>query len=115
MIDQIKDLQLSRYTVTRRIEKLSEDIICQLKEDINICVAFSLQFDESTDVRDTAQLMIFIRMVCEDCTVKEQILKLIPMHGRTRGEDIFRVFNNLLKQRFLFLNCFRLQRMVLHV
>ncbi|GLV34043.1 hypothetical protein CBL_05063 [Carabus blaptoides fortunei] len=51
IIDQIKDLQLSRSTVTRRIEKLSEDIICQWKEDGNICVAFSLQFDESTDRR----------------------------------------------------------------
>ena len=60
IIESIKDLQLSRMKVTRtrRIEKLSADVTDQLQDDINKCVAFSLQFDESTDVIDTAQLMV---------------------------------------------------------
>ena len=71
-------------TVTRRIEQLSADVTDQLQDDINKCVAFSLQFDDSTDVIDTAQLMVFMRMVFEDCTTKEELLKVIPKHGRTR-------------------------------
>jgi hypothetical protein len=37
----------------------------QLLKDISSCVAFSLQLDESTDIRDTVQLLVFIRMVFE--------------------------------------------------
>lgn len=46
----------------------------QLLEDVSNCVAFSLQLDESTDIRDIAQLLVFIRMVFEDFSVKEELL-----------------------------------------
>lgn len=98
IIDSIKDLQLSRMTVTRRIEDLSADVTNQLQQDISKCVAFSLQFDESTDVTDTAHLMIFMRLVFEDCTTKEELLKMIPLHGRTRGQDMFEAFDNFVKE-----------------
>ena len=61
-------------TVTRRIEKLSADVTDQLQDDIKKCVAFSLQFDESTDLIFTAQLILFMRMVFENCTTKEELL-----------------------------------------
>jgi hypothetical protein len=35
----------------------------QLLKDVSNCIAFSLQFDESTDTRDTVQLLVFIQMV----------------------------------------------------
>ena len=57
---------------------------------------FSLQLDESTDVSDTAQLCIFIRMVFTDMTAKEELLTLLPMKEHTRGEDIFQSFNNFI-------------------
>ena len=34
-----------------------------LKEELKSCEAFSLALDESTDISDTAQLVIFIRAV----------------------------------------------------
>lgn len=67
----ILDLQLSRNTVMRRIEKSSQNVTEQLQIGIDQCVTFSLQIDESTDVSDTAQLIVFIRMITNDFTSKE--------------------------------------------
>lgn len=50
---------LSRQTVTRRINELSEDIAQQLKEKAKNFVCFSIALDESNDITDTAQLVIF--------------------------------------------------------
>lgn len=45
----------------RRIEKSSQNVTEQLQIDIDRCVTFSLQIDESTDVSDTAQLIVFYK------------------------------------------------------
>lgn len=63
----------------RRIEKLSKNVTEQLHIDIEQCVSISLQLDESTDVSDTAQLLIFIRMLMDDFSVKEELLCLISL------------------------------------
>ncbi len=61
----IKDIQLSRNTVTWQCELKVEDVEEQLKRDISTCECFSLRFDESTDMVDVGQLCVFIRMVFE--------------------------------------------------
>ena len=73
ILGSIKVLQLSRNTGTRRSEAIAEDVTRQLWKDIADCECFSLQLDESTDVSDTAQLCIFIRMVFTDMTAKEEL------------------------------------------
>jgi hypothetical protein len=64
----------------------------ELKSDLELCDWFSLQFDESTDISDTAPLAIMMRMVFSDFTVKEELLKVLPMKRQTRGEDIYNTF-----------------------
>ncbi|XP_075768584.1 general transcription factor II-I repeat domain-containing protein 2A-like [Pelodiscus sinensis] len=66
----------------------------QLKDDLEICDWFSLQFDVSTDISDTAQLAVMVRMVFSDFTIKEELLKVLPMKGRTKGEDIYNLFKS---------------------
>lgn len=75
-----------------KIETLSKNLNEQLQKDIVLCVAFSLQFDESTDITDTAQLLVFIRMVFKDFSTKEELLSMISLKGKTRGIDIFTEF-----------------------
>ncbi|KAJ4922048.1 hypothetical protein JOQ06_021512 [Pogonophryne albipinna] len=75
---------------------MAEDLTQQLRKDIEDCECFSLQLDESTDVSDTAQLCVFIRMVFTDMTAKEELLTILPMKEHTRGEDIFRTFKNFV-------------------
>ena len=76
IVNAIKAVQLSRSTVTRRCEVMAEDLTQQLLKDIEDCKCFSLQLDESTDVSDTAQLCVFIRMVFTDMTAKEELLTI---------------------------------------
>lgn len=80
ILSSIRALQRSRNTVTRHSEAMAEDMTKQPWKDITDCECFSLQFDESTDVCDTAQLCIFIRIVLTDMSTKEELLKILPMN-----------------------------------
>ena len=97
-LGSIKALQLSRNTVTRHSEAIAEDLIRQLWKNIADCECFSLQLDEFTDVSDTAQLCIFIRMVFTDMTAKEELLIILPLKEHPRGEDIFKSFKNFIEK-----------------
>jgi hypothetical protein len=59
---------------------------------VSICVAFSVQLYESIDIRDTTQLLVFIWMVFEDLSVKEELLRLTSLKGITTGQEIFNSF-----------------------
>ena len=83
ILSSIKALQLSRSTVTRRYEAMSEDVTQQMGKNIEDCECFSLQLDESTDVSDTAQMCIFIRVVFSDIIAKEELLTVLPMNEHT--------------------------------
>ena len=92
ILSSIKALQLSRHTVTRRCEAMAEDVTQQMWKDISDCECFSLQLDESTEST------VFIRMVFSDLTAKEELLTLLPMKEKTRGEDIFQSFKHFIEK-----------------
>ena len=46
---------------------------------------------------DTAQMCIFIRMVFNDITAKEELLTVLLMKEYTRGDDIFQSLKNFEK------------------
>jgi hypothetical protein len=98
LLSSIKSIQLSHQTVARRVEQISNNLQSQLHRDFQSCEYFSLQLDESTDILDTAQLCVFIRMAFSDFTVKEEFVKLLPLSDRTRGQDIFNVFLKFVKE-----------------
>uniref|UniRef100_A0AAG5D2H1 SPIN-DOC-like zinc-finger domain-containing protein n=1 Tax=Anopheles atroparvus TaxID=41427 RepID=A0AAG5D2H1_ANOAO len=83
-------IPLSARTTVRRIEEISNDIEVQLKQKVSKFQWFSLTIDESTDVTDTAQLLIFIRGVNSEFEITEELLSMRSLHDRTTGEDIFK-------------------------
>ncbi|GFQ80331.1 uncharacterized protein TNCT_146741 [Trichonephila clavata] len=52
--------------------------------------------DESTDVTNISQLAICVKLVFSDFTTKEEFLKVLPLKGSTRGEDIFSTFKKYI-------------------
>uniref|UniRef100_A0A3Q1BGI0 DUF4371 domain-containing protein n=1 Tax=Amphiprion ocellaris TaxID=80972 RepID=A0A3Q1BGI0_AMPOC len=84
---QISKLQLSDSTLSRHVENISDDLFIKLIEDLQKTQHFSLAIDESTDVSDTVQLMIWARFFNGD-TFMEEMFALLPLTGQTRGEDI---------------------------
>lgn len=75
---------------------IAAELETELRTDIEKCIFFSLQLDESTDLSDTSQLAITIKMVFNDFSTKEEFLKVLPMKERTRGQDIFDVVKKYL-------------------
>ncbi|ROT71300.1 general transcription factor II-I repeat domain-containing protein 2-like [Penaeus vannamei] len=68
--DVFNAVSLSASTITRRIEEIGA-------------------LDESTDVQDSAQLLIFIRGVSANFEMCEELAALQSLKGTTTGEDIF--------------------------
>ena len=60
--------------MVRRIKKISDDILSQLKDTSKQFLWYYLALDESTDVQDTAQLLVFIRGMDANFHLTEEIL-----------------------------------------
>lgn len=97
LLNSIENIPASRHTVERRISAINSDLLQQLHNDVNNCVAFSLALDESTDITDQPQLAIFIRFVSNDCVSREELLDMIALKDTTRGVDIKNALDDALK------------------
>ena len=82
-------ISLSRRTVTRRIEQIDEHLANELKGKAESFVFYSLALDESNDVRDKAQLLIFVRWINDNFEIIEELLAMESLKGTTRREDLF--------------------------
>lgn len=89
MAQHFETVALSSQTVQRRIVDMGEQVEKSVVDSIKKCVHFSICLDESTDQTDVSQLLIFIRFTQEDFITREELLDILPLHGTTRGIDIF--------------------------
>lgn len=87
--EKFEAVSVSHQTIARRVDHINEYVSKKLRDTIEKCKYFSLCLDESTDLRDISQLVIFVRTIQEDFRVSEEMLDLLPLHGTTRGIDIF--------------------------
>ena len=94
---KFEEVSLSRRTVARRIKAIGEDLTSQLKELVPSFQLFSLALDESTDIDDTAQLLIFVRGITENFEITEKLLSMESMKDTTTGEDIFECVENTFR------------------
>uniref|UniRef100_A0A3B3HB02 Uncharacterized protein n=1 Tax=Oryzias latipes TaxID=8090 RepID=A0A3B3HB02_ORYLA len=100
IIKQIKDMPLSARTFHDRTIMMSNQIEATQVKDINAAPFFSLALDESTDVSNLSQFSVIARYVAGD-TLLEESLALLPLTGTTRGEDLFKSFNEFAKEKNL--------------
>lgn len=93
LVDQ---LPASRHTMERRISALSGSILNNLQTNIKECSAISLALDESTDIKDTPQLAIFVRYVSKDFEIVEELLDLVALKDTTRGCDVKEALDDVI-------------------
>ena len=80
---------------------MSVDILQQVISDICRSESgFAIQLDESTDVTNCAQLLIFVRYVGKE-GVKEEFLMNAALEATTKGDDIFQMVNSFFKHHDL--------------
>ena len=87
--DLFSTVSLSGSTITRRIEEMGDNLHQHLQNSSKKLSYFSLALDESNDVRDSAQLLIFIRGMNDNFEVTEELAALQSIKGTTTGEDIY--------------------------
>uniref|UniRef100_A0AAR2KU72 DUF4371 domain-containing protein n=1 Tax=Pygocentrus nattereri TaxID=42514 RepID=A0AAR2KU72_PYGNA len=87
--DSFSAVSLSAPTITRRVEEMGDNLHLQLQTKTNSLCCFSLALDESNDVHDMAQLLIFIRGINEKFKVTEELAALQSIKGTTTEEDIY--------------------------
>ena len=98
ILDKIKQIPLSDSTAARRTELQAENLVLQLNERLKITNCISLAIDESTDMTDNSQLIVFVRY--NDESKKEFIKDLLgamALKERTQGEDIYKILKSIVE------------------
>ena len=84
---------------------LSQHVTFKLKSAMKNCTYFSVALDESVDVIDVGQLMIFARLVDESFEVQEELLTLHQLKGGTKDSDISEAINTAVSEFGGFKKC----------
>ncbi|GBN63116.1 General transcription factor II-I repeat domain-containing protein 2A [Araneus ventricosus] len=90
--NNFQTVSLSRKTATSRIKAIDKNLTSQLESKIGQFKFCSIAMDESTDINDTSQLVLFIRGVDENFEITEELACMRSLKGTTKGCDIFREF-----------------------
>ena len=97
---KLGSVPLSNNTIQRRIQDMGSDCKDQLIEDLKKS-DFALQLDESTDIANHAQLLVYVRYLNSKNEICEEMLFSHEMEGRTTGECIFNVINSVFDENDL--------------
>lgn len=93
-----ENVSLSRRTVTRRIEEIPDNLKLQLQKKADHFEFFFLSLGESGNVRDTAQLLLFIRGITK-ALITEDLSSMQSMKGTAMGRVVYgQKWDNLAPQ-----------------
>ena len=91
-------VSLSNDTVRRRIHDMSDNISDQVTTAVRASkYGFAMQLDESTDVTNCGQLLVYVRFT-ENDIVKTELLLSKEVSGTTKGKNIFNIVDEVFKK-----------------
>ena len=93
-----KNMKAHANTAKCRIREISVDIADQVTEGIKASkFGLAIQVDESTDITNYCQLLIYDRYI-QDNNVKTELLISEELPDTTRGKDIFNLLDKYFKK-----------------
>jgi hypothetical protein len=99
--NKVSLIPLSNDTIHDRIRDMSNDIVQQVVEEIkNSPAKISLQLDESTDISNCSQLLVFVRYA-NASLIKEDFLFCEAVTETTRAVDILEMVNSFFRAHSL--------------
>ena len=98
ILGKIKQIPLSDSTAMRSTELLAEDLVLQLNERLKSTNCISLAIDESTDMTDNSQLIMFVRYYDESKKeFIEYLLGVTALGERTQVENIYKALKSIVE------------------
>ena len=99
---KLKAVPLSINTISRRIDKISDDINDQLVAKMR-GNEFSLQLDEATTSTSNkvAYLICYVRFIDNNDNIVEDLLFCKPILTNCRAHELFAIPNNFFQQNNL--------------
>lgn len=97
VVAAIQGIPLSARSNTRRTEILAADNKSSLLELLQKAPCYAIALDESCDIVDEEQMSTFVRFLdIESKAFREELLAILPFKGKTRGEDLFKTFDDFM-------------------
>lgn len=84
---KLQQISLSDNTVKRRIDDMAEDIKKQVVDAVKQSPFFAIQLDESTDVAQCSQLLVFVRYIQNE-TIQDEMLFSTELTTTTKAVDV---------------------------
>ncbi|XP_039258064.2 protein FAM200C-like [Styela clava] len=85
---KLANISLSDSTIKPRIDELAKNIELQVIEKIHSSPCFAIQCDETTDLTQLSQLMVYVRFI-GSTSIEEEMLFCKPLETTTKAEDVF--------------------------
>ena len=96
---KLKTVSLSNNTVKNRIDEMPIDTANQVISGVKDSkFGFSMQLDESTDITNNAQLLVYTRYTTQSYDAKTELLMSKELSSTTKGKDVTEVLYNFFKQ-----------------
>ncbi|CAH1968358.1 unnamed protein product [Acanthoscelides obtectus] len=97
---KMKSISLSNHTVKRRIDDIAADIKSQIINKVKLSQFFAISSDESNDIVNCAQLIVYVRYIGR-YIIQEEILYSQSLTSGTTSEDIFNSKSSFIEENDL--------------
>ncbi|XP_072387391.1 protein FAM200C-like [Diabrotica undecimpunctata] len=84
---KLSQISVSDNTVKRRIDDMAEDIQNQVVDAVKQSPFFAIQLDESTDIAQCSQLIVYVRYI-ENEKMKDELLFSTELETTTKAIDV---------------------------
>ena len=86
----MKQISLSNDTIKSRIHEMSDNIKSKVLSKIDSSPVFALQLDESTDISNLSQLLVYVRYVADE-RINEEFLFCQSLETTSKAVDVFQM------------------------